>query len=195
MQGGERLGHIADRQSKYLSDGNVGVRPLRFVSLWEKLMACPQSGHYVPMLGPFDGRGRKSDGQRILSLSFSLSSSSNQLPPPFSSSLHLPLPPTSSASISPPSCRSLPLSLPFTKLSNQVCQEVSNNYGSLRWSQLGNRTYRGGSRGGGKEEGGRGVIWPVAKKRRDRRGQREAVEFDWIDGFFEISHEDKFCDL
>lgn len=81
MQGGERLGHIADRQSKYLSDGNVGVRPLRFVSLWEKLMACPQSGHYVPMLGPFDGRGRKSDGQRILSLSFSLSSSSNQLPP------------------------------------------------------------------------------------------------------------------
>ena len=72
MQGGERLGHIADRQSKYLSDGNVGVRPLRFVSLWEKLMACPQSGHYVPMLGPFDGRGRKSDGQRILSLSFSL---------------------------------------------------------------------------------------------------------------------------
>lgn len=72
----ERLGHIADRQSKYLSDGNVGVRPLRFVSLWEKLMACPQSGHYVPMLGPFDGRGRKSDGQRTLSLP------ANQLPSP-----------------------------------------------------------------------------------------------------------------
>lgn len=50
---GERSGHIADRQSKYLPRRNVGIRPLReqgFVSLG-KLMAGPQSGHYQPMVG------------------------------------------------------------------------------------------------------------------------------------------------